>query len=66
MMTRKVYHPRDRVVIWRGQFCGETGLVISEGGKKMHIRLYAPSEKLKRYTTDGIVLVYKTSCCLIV
>ena len=35
------------------------------GGKKMHIRLCAPSERLKRYTTDGIVLVFKTSCCLI-
>ena len=65
-VTRKVYHPRDRVVIWCGQFRRETGLVISEGGKKMHIRLCACPERLKRYTTDGIVLVFKTSCCLIV
>jgi hypothetical protein len=64
-VTRTVYNPRDRVAIWRGQFCGEMGDVIESVGKKMHIRLFEPSEKVQRLTTDGVVVVFKTSCILI-
>ncbi len=64
-VTRTVYHPRDKVVIWRGQFCRETGFVVTTVGKKMRIRLCEPSEKVQRLTVGGIVLVFKTSCCLI-
>jgi transcription elongation factor len=55
----KVYHPGDKVVIWRGQFRGESGFVITAVGKKMHIRLCEPSERIQRFMTGGLVLVFK-------
>mgnify|MGYP000069792388 CR=1 FL=1 len=33
---------------------------------KMHVRLDALSERVRRLTTGGVVVVYKTLCCLIV
>jgi hypothetical protein len=64
-ITREVYHLNDRVVIWRGHFCGESGVVVESVGKKLHVRLDDPSEKNRRLTTDGVVSVFITSCCLI-
>ncbi len=64
-LTRTVYNPRDRVAIWRGQFCGETGDVIESVGKKMHISLIEPDEKVQKLTTDGVVVVFMTSCILV-
>jgi hypothetical protein len=64
-VTRTLYHPGDRVVIWRGQFRGESGVVVGAVGKKMHIRLSDPSERIQRYVTGGLVCVFKTSCWLI-
>jgi hypothetical protein len=64
-VTCTVYNPSDRVAIWRGQFCGETGVVTESVGKKVHIRLFEPSKKVQRLTTDGVVVVFKTSCILI-
>jgi hypothetical protein len=64
-VTRTVYHRKDKVVIWRGLFSGESGVVITSVGKTMHIRLDAPDERVWRLTTGGVVVVFKTSCCLI-
>jgi hypothetical protein len=64
-VTRTVYHQHDRVVIWRGQFRGESGSVITTHGKKMRVRLLAPDERVRRLTTGGVVVVFKTSCCLV-
>jgi hypothetical protein len=62
-VTQTLYHPRDRVAIWRGQFLGEPGVVIKSVGKKMHILLCAPPAKVrKKFLT---VVVFKTSCILI-
>jgi hypothetical protein len=64
-VTRELYHPNDRVVIWRGQFGGKSGVVVESVGKKLHVRLEDLSERTQRLTTDGVVFVFKTSCCLI-
>jgi hypothetical protein len=64
-VTRTVYHQHDRVVIWRGQFRGESGSVITTHGKKMRVRLLAPDKRVRRLTTGGVVVVFKTSCCLV-
>jgi hypothetical protein len=64
-VIRTVYHLNKRVVIWHGQFRRESGFVIVSVGKRLHVRLTDPSEGIRRYTTDGIVVIYKTSCCLI-
>jgi hypothetical protein len=64
-VTRTLYHPCDKIAIWRGKFCGETGVVVKSVGKKMHIRLSEPDEKVQRLTTYGVVVVFKTSCILI-
>jgi hypothetical protein len=65
-VTRTVYHQHDTVIIWRGKFCGEPGTVVSTIGKKMYVRLSEPDERIRRWTTDDVVLVFKTSCCLVV
>ena len=65
-VTRTVYHQHDKVVIWRGQFRGEEGFVVTSVGKKLNVRLFAPDERVRRLTNGGIVVVLKTSCCLVV
>ncbi len=64
-MTRTVYHTHDRVVIWRGQFCGESGFVVTAVGKKMHVRLENPSEMAQRWMVGGRVVVFNPSCCFV-
>jgi hypothetical protein len=63
--TRTVYYRHQRVVIWRGQFCGETAYVVRSHGKKMLVRIANPNDRIRRMSNDAPVMVYKTSCCLI-
>jgi hypothetical protein len=64
-VTREVYHPNDRVVVWRGRFLGRSGVVVKSVGKKLYDMLSDPSERTQRVTTDKAVSVFKMSCCLI-
>ena len=61
--TRTVYKRHDRVVIWRSVFCGEEAFVVKLVGKKLHVRVFAPDERIRRLTKDKPVVVYKTPCC---
>ncbi len=57
-VTWELYHPNDRVVIWRGQFGGKSGVVVESVGKKLHVRLEDLSERTQRLTTGGVGPLY--------
>jgi hypothetical protein len=64
-VTRTLYLEDDRVVIWRGQFRGESGSVVASVGKKLHVVLETTNERILERTNGGVVVVLKSSCCLI-
>jgi hypothetical protein len=64
-LTRRRYYRNDRVVIWRGRFCGESAIVVAAVGKMVTLRFENPPERIRRLVPGGVVRAYVSSCCLI-
>ncbi len=78
-VTRTVYHQGDRVVIWRGRHCGRSGFVVQSVDATLRVRLFAldgslqivqdhwlaPDGSLQIVQDHPLIVVCKTSCCLI-
>ena len=64
-VTRTVYHQGDRVVSWRGRHCGRSGFVVQSVDATLRVRLFALDGSLQIVQDHPLIVVCKTSCCLI-